>query len=83
MVDLSAIPQFDSGILDSPVDRSDVNDKKISKIGNTQDIYKTGNAKIDSYLNSKFNKSVTNMIRRRRILSDCIPNFSRFQYIIQ
>ena len=56
MVDLSAIPQFDSGILDTPVDRSDVNDKKISKLsGGSQDLYKTGNAKIDSYINSKFN----------------------------
>ena len=62
MVDLSGVPEFDSGILDAPVDRSDANDKKISKLsGSSQNLYKTGNDKIDRYLNSKFNKSVTNI----------------------
>jgi hypothetical protein len=82
MVDLSAIPQFDSGILDTPVDRSDVNDKKISKLsGGSQDLYKTGNAKIDSYINSKFNKSVNNITNK---LGNFIFNpKKKISYVIQ
>tara|TARA_R100000664_G_C2758940_1_gene148218 strand:+ start:1335 stop:5630 length:4296 start_codon:yes stop_codon:yes gene_type:complete len=55
MVDLSGIPQYDSGVLDVPVDRMDAK---------TKETYKTGNAKIDRYLNSKFNKSVNNITNK-------------------
>ncbi len=82
MVDLSGIPQFDSGILDAPVDRSDANDKKISKLsGSSQDLYKTGNEKIDRYLNSKFNKTVNNITNK---LGNFIFNpKKKISYVIQ
>ena len=82
MVDLSGVPEFDSGILDAPVDRSDANDKKISKLsGSSQNLYKTGNDKIDRYLNSKFNKSVTNITNK---LGNFIFNpKKKISYVIQ
>ena len=52
MVDLSGVPQYDSGLLDSPVDRSDVNEKKLKD--NKQ-------SRIDKFVNSKFNKTMTSI----------------------
>ena len=52
MVDLSNVPQYDSGLLDSPVDRTDVSEKKLKD---------DKRSRIDKFVNSKFNKTMTSI----------------------